>query len=187
MINIPGTLRMLELGKQGADSLQIKFFVRTLELGKQGPDSLQIKFIGTVLACRCATSCHLPIRPHRHAHGHNKDSWKLADAGIHQPWVDSRSLEPSWPVDVQPHVICLSAHIGMPMGITRTPGNLRMPELTNHGCIHSKSSSLELSWPVDVRNHVHLPYGGMPIISTLRMEPYPVIGGGFLTSVLSDF
>ena len=64
-----------------------------------------------------------------------------------------------------------------------------MPELTNHGCINSKSSSLELSWPVDVQNHVHLPYGGMPIISTLRIEPYPVkgVGGIFLTSVLSDF
>ena len=54
-----------------------------------------------------------------------------------------------------------------------------MPELTNHGCINSKSSSLELSWPVDVRNHVHLPYGGMPIISTLRIEPYPVKGVGW--------
>ena len=74
-------------------------------------------FSETVLVCRCAASCHLPILPHRRAHGHNMDSWKVADAGIHQPWVDSRSVKPSWSVDVQRHVICLSCHIVVPMGM----------------------------------------------------------------------
>ena len=90
---------------------------------------------------------------------HDKHSWNLADAGTRQTggqihskssslcgrWNSanggqihskSSSLELSWPVDVHRHVICLSAHIGVPMGITRTSGNLRMLEFTNHGWMH---------------------------------------------------
>ena len=140
--------------------------LQTPKLSCHWVDSLQNKFIGTVLACRCATSWSFA---HGGIVGIPVGSWISQTLELGNHWADSpqtSSLKPSWHVDVQHNDHLLMRGItDVPIGIIRAHGILRTLEISNHwaASLHIKiiwtalACRCATSW-----SFVHMGIMGMP-------------------------